>query len=592
MRYYSRTTGCGLINESNLGSTVTLAGWVQRRRDHGGLTFIDLRDRSGMVQLVFSSEINKQAHEKAHELRSEFVLNITGTVIKRADGTINNELATGAFEIQVTSLDILNRAKPLPFNLDDTQIDEELRLKYRYLDLRKPQMQKNLSVRNALIFAMREFLHHEGFYDIETPILTKDTPEGARGFLVPSRIKAGSFYALSQSPQLYKQLLMAAGFERYYQIARCFRDEDLRADRQPEFTQLDLEMSFIGEREVQSVIEQLIAYTLKKVFSIELQLPLKRMTYDEAFNTYGSDKPDTRYELKINDITADFADTQLSFLRSILQASGKIGCLYLKQARFSRSELDNWVAKAQQLGAKGMLWIKAGENRQLESPVAKFLPTDFIDRLEKTCSGFDQGDVVFIIAGSYEESWELLGRLRCLVAKELGMIPEGLLDFLWITDFPMFEFNAETKSWVAKHHPFTAPQAGWEEKNQRDIKARAYDIVLNGVELGGGSIRIHDPERQAKVFEMLGMTPEQAENKFGFLLEAQQLGFPPHGGLAIGIDRFVMLLANQPSIREVIAFPKTARGHDPMMDAPTPVEDKRLREYGLKLLPKVTQSAE
>lgn len=583
MQYYSRTTGCGLINESHLNKNVTLSGWVSRRRDHGGLIFIDLRDRSGIVQLVFNPAFSEQAHKEAHALRSEFVISITGKVVERSGETANKDLPTGKWEIQVNKLEILNKAKALPFNLDENDLDEELRLKYRYLDLRRASMQRNLAVRNDVLFAMRDFLHQEGFYDMETPILTKDTPEGARGFLVPSRIKTGSFYALAQSPQLYKQLLMAAGFERYYQIARCFRDEDLRADRQPEFTQLDLEMSFIDEQNVQSVIERMLQFVMKKVFKIELNLPLKRMGYDEAFSIYGSDKPDVRYELKINDITNLFADTQLSFLQSVLEANGKVGCLHLKNAQFSRSELDGWVAKAQQVGAKGMLWIKVGEQNALESPVSKFLPADFFERLKKQFPLLEKGDVLFVIAGPYDESWETLGRLRCQVAKELGMIPEGELNFLWITNFPMFEFNKEANQWVAKHHPFTAPQAGWQGKTPGEIKARAYDIVLNGVELGGGSIRIHDPERQSAVFEMLGMTKEQAENKFGFLLEAQELGFPPHGGLAIGIDRFIMLLTNTHSIREVIAFPKTARGHDPLMDAPTPVDEKRLREYGLRM---------
>lgn len=585
MRYYNRTTGCGLINQSFLNKSVTLAGWVQRRRDHGGLIFIDLRDRSGLVQLVFNPAFSKDAHTLAHSLRSEFVILITGTVVERSAQTVNNEMPTGCWEIQITELTIFNKSKPLPFSLEESDIDEELRLKYRYLDLRRPTMQRHLRMRDDIVFAMREFFHQEGFYDLETPILTKDTPEGARGFLVPSRVKAGSFYALAQSPQLYKQLLMAGGLERYYQIARCFRDEDLRADRQPEFTQLDIEMSFIDEVNVQSVIEGMLQHTLKKVLGIELNLPIKRMTHDEAFSTYGSDKPDLRFELKINDITSLFATTQLSFLKAVLEQQGKIGCLYLHDTQFTRSELEGWVDKAQLLGAKGMLWIKVGENNVLESPVAKFLPPTFFDELKIQFPSLKKGDTFFIIAGQHENAWELLGRLRNQVAKELGIIPEGQLNFVWITDFPMFERNEETKQWVAKHHPFTAPQPGWETKTPKEIKARAYDIVLNGIELGGGSIRIHDPERQAKVFEMLGMTPEQAQNKFGFLLEAQELGFPPHGGLAIGIDRFIMLLANTHSIREVIAFPKTARGHDPLMDAPTPVEEKRLREYHLRYLP-------
>ncbi len=582
MHYFNRTTGCGLVNETFLNKVVTLSGWVHRRRDHGGLIFIDLRDRSGLVQLVFNPDFSQLAHKLAHSLRSEFVISIQGTVVKRSPETINKELATGSIEIQITELIILNKAKMLPFSLEDEHVEEELRLKYRYIDLRRSNMQYNLALRNDIIFAMREFFHKEGFYDIETPILTKDTPEGARGFLVPSRINKGTFYALAQSPQLYKQLLMAGGMERYYQIARCFRDEDLRADRQPEFTQLDLEMSFINESNIQSVIENFFCHMMKKIFNIELTLPLPRMTYHEAFSAYGSDKPDLRFDLKISDFTSAFATTELKFLKTVLDAGGKIGGLHIQNKKFSRSELDGWVDKAQQLGARGLLWIKITEENTLEAPVAKFLPPDFIKELKKVTPLLSPGDTLFLVAGEYEEAWENLGRLRLQLARELAIIPEGLLHFSWITDFPMFEFNKETKQWVAKHHPFTSPQEGWENQAIGDIKARAYDIVLNGVELGGGSIRIYNSEHQAQVFKMLGLSTEQAQEKFGFLLEALELGFPPHGGIALGIDRLVMLLTNTHSIREVIAFPKTARGHDPLMNAPTPVDEKRLREYGLR----------
>jgi aspartyl-tRNA synthetase len=584
MRYFGRTTGCGLIDQTYINKSVTLAGWVDRRRDHGSLLFIDLRDRSGIVQLVFNADFSAQAHNLAHELRSEFVIEIVGTVVMRSAQTINEDLPTGRFEIQVNALTILNKAKTVPFGIEQTvPIDEELRLQYRYLDLRRAAMQKNIALRHSVVFAMREFLQQEGFYEIETPILTKVTPEGARGFLVPSRLEQGSFYALAQSPQLYKQLLMAAGFERYFQVARCFRDEDSRLDRQPEFTQLDLEMSFIDEHAIQDTIERLFKHIFKKIFNIDLQLPLPRMTYDDAFAQYGSDKPDVRFGLKISDITSLFGGTELKFLRSILDKNGKVGALCVRDKVFTRSELDGLVDWAQKMGAKGLLWIRVNEDGSLESPVAKFLPQDFKEKLEDFVPGINHGDTFFLIAGPYQEAWTQLGRLRMHLATMLAMIPEGQLSLFWVTDFPMFEYDDQEKRWNARHHPFTSPQDGWEQQDPAVIKARAYDIVMNGFEIGGGSIRIHDPEKQAKIFEMIGLSTQDAQEKFGFLLEAQELGFPPHGGIALGIDRLVMLLAGASSIREVIAFPKTARGHDPLMDAPTNVEDKQLREYGLKL---------
>lgn len=587
MQYYEQTTGCGLIDESYFNKEVRLAGWVYHRRDHGGLIFIDLRDRSGIVQLVFNPDFSKEAHDLAHSLRSEFVISIIGTVIERSAETVNPDMPTGKWEIQVASLTILNKAKMLPFTLDEAEhVDEELRLKYRYLDLRSPTMQRNMALRNDVLFAMREFLQQRGFYDIETPTLTKNTPEGAREFLVPSRMQPGSFYALPQSPQLYKQLLMAAGMERYFQIARCFRDEDLRADRQPEFTQLDIEMSFVEEENVQSLMEELLAYVMKKIFDKQLTLPFKRLTYDEAFSLYGSDKPDLRFGLTIDDFSSIFANTELKFLRAVLDKGGKVGGLLLQGKHLSRSELDRWVDRAQEIGAKGLLWIKIKEGGKLESPVQKFLSDDFYDQIRTVCPAATPGDVLFLIAGEYKQAWELLGRLRVQIAHELQMIPNDELNFSWIVDFPLFEYDKETKNLDAVHHPFTAPQEGWQELEPQQIKARAYDIVCNGMELGGGSIRIHDHETQEKIFKLLGLSSEQVKDKFGFLLEAQELGFPPHGGIAIGLDRLIMLLTDSRSIREVIAFPKTASGYDPLMDSPTKVDEKQLAEYGLKLLPK------
>ena len=581
-----RTTGCGLVNEHFLNKNISLSGWVHRRRDHGGLIFIDLRDRSGLMQLVVNTENSKKVHEVAHKIRSEYVISVTGKVVERAPETINKELATGRWELLVEEIEILNTAKMLPFAIEGTDtIDEELRLKYRYLDLRRSEMQKNFALRHKVIYAMREFLNKEMFYEIETPILTKNTPEGAREFLVPSRIHQGHFYALPQSPQLYKQILMCGGMEKYFQVARCFRDEDLRADRQPEFTQLDIEMSFIQEQDIQSLIERLLKYVFTSVLDQDLPIPFKRLTYDEAFSSYGSDKPDLRYGLKISDFTDLFADTELKFLRDAINRNEKIGGIHVSGQKFTHSELNRWVDKAQKLGAKGLLWIDLESPDAISSPVAKFLPKDFFARAVSACEGVTNGSVLFLVAGECETAWEILGRLRQELAKELNLIPEGEFNFSWVTDFPLLEYDKKDKTWNAKHHPFTSPSAGWENKDLAAITARAYDVVLNGIELGGGSIRIHDRSVQEKVFNLLGLSKEEVELKFGFLLEAQEFGFPPPGGIALGLDRFIMLLTNSISIREVIAFPKTARGCDPMMESPTLAEDKQLKEYGLQLLP-------
>lgn len=583
-KIYKRTTGCGLVNETLLGKIIDLSGWVNARRDHGGLIFVDLRDRSGYMQLVFNTAYSASAHDLAHSLRSEYVIAVTGVVVERSLETINKDLSTGHLELQVHQLTVLNKSKTIPFSLDAESIDEELRLKYRYIDLRRTVMQHHLSLRHKIVFDMRSFLNGQGFYEIETPILTKNTPEGAREFLVPSRVHKGDFYALPQSPQLYKQLLMASGFERYFQIARCFRDEDLRADRQPEFTQLDIEMSFIYEDDVMQLIENLLATVLKNLFGMEVQLPLPRMSYDDAFGQYGSDKPDLRFDLKINDVTSTFVDTQLTFMRKILDKNGKIGALQVHK-NFTRSELDGFVEWAQKICNSGLVWIRVTEGNLLEAPVAKFFPTDMFDRLKALIPSLQVGDTLFLIAGDYEDAWTYLGRLRLELAHKLAIIPQGQLHFSWVTDFPLFEFDKDTKQWNAKHHPFTSPAPGWEQQDPAHMKARAYDLVLNGVELGGGSIRIYNSEIQHKVFKLLGLNEEAMQEKFGFLLEAQEFGFPPHGGIALGIDRLIMLLSNAPSIREVIAFPKTARGYDPMMQSPTRVEDAQLKEYGLKLLP-------
>jgi aspartyl-tRNA synthetase len=583
MQVSGRTTGCGLVSEQFLNKNISLAGWVHRRRDHGGLIFIDLRDRSGLMQLVFNTELSADIHELAHTLRSEYVIRVVGTVVERSPETINKELATGQWELLVQELEILNASKPLPFSIENADvIDEELRLKYRYLDLRRTEMHQNFALRHNIIYAMREFLHKQTFYEIETPILTKNTPEGAREFLVPARMHPGSFYALPQSPQLYKQILMCGGMERYFQVARCFRDEDLRADRQPEFTQLDIEMSFIEEKDIQDLIERLLKHIFSTVLNKELSIPFRRLTYDEAFGFYGSDKPDLRYDLKISDLTDVFADTELKFLRDVINRGEKIGGIAVSGHAFTHSELNRWVDKAQKLGAKGLLWIDLESPENISSPVSKFLPKDFFMRIANACEGVCNGTVLFIVAGDHETSWEILGKLRQELAKELNIIPRDELNFSWITDFPLLEYDKKDKKWNAKHHPFTSPNKGWQEQDLGSIKARAYDVVLNGIELGGGSIRIHDRTIQEKIFNLLGLSAQETESKFGFLLEAQELGFPPHGGIALGLDRFVMLLTNSTSIREVIAFPKTASGFDPMMECPTPVEDKKLKDYALK----------
>jgi len=586
---FKPTIGCGLITEKFLNKKTSLTGWVNKRRDLGNLIFIDLRDSSGIMQLVLNPDISKESHKKAGDLRLEYVIGATGTVVERAPETVNPDLPTGKYELHVNELIILNQAKTLPFQLDHIdEVDEELRLKYRYLELRVPNVQKRFALRSRLNFEIRTFFIEHGFYEIETPCMTKSTPEGARDYIVPSRIKPGSFYALAQSPQLYKELLMAAGFEKYFQMARCFRDEDLRADRQPEFTQLDIEMSFIDEQDIQSTMEELFRHLWKKLFNKELETPFPRLSYEEAFKLYGSDKPDTRFGLKITECTKLFADTELKFLRATIDSGGKIGALHIRGHDFSHREFDELEQEAKQFGAKGLLRIHFKKEKP-ESVIAKFLPEDFFKKAQEFFPTLADGSTLLFIAGPYEESWQQLGKLRLHLATKLRLIPKDAYNFVWITDFPMFEWNKEEKRWTAMHHPFTQPQPGWEQLEPGQMKARAYDLVLNGSELGGGSIRIHSSKMQRKIFEYLNIPAEEADKKFGFLLEAQELGFPPLGGIAFGLDRLAMIMSNGQSIRDVIAFPKTNRAVDLVMDAPSPVSEKQLEEYGLKLAKKTNK---
>lgn len=589
MASWKRTIECGFVNEKVLSKEVILNGWVARRRDHGGLIFVDLRDRTGIMQIVFNPTIAAEAHKLADSLRSEYVIAVKGTVIERDPAVVNEKMPTGKWELRVESLHIFNTAKTLPFALDENEIDEELRLRYRYLDLRRFPMQNRLGLRNMINFSIREFFVQNGFLEIETPILTKNTPEGAREFLTPSRLHHGSFYSLPQSPQLYKQLLMAGGLERYFQIARCFRDEDLRADRQPEFTQLDIEMSFVEAQDIKHCIEKMFEYLFKRVFNVEIKLPFPVLTYDMAFNAYGSDKPDTRFGLPIHDATTLFQGTELSFLKTILDKGGKVGGLHIQNKTFTRSELDEWVKRAQQHGAQGLVYVRWAADGTVESPVAKFLPSDFFEQALTVFKELTKQDTLFFVAGPFKSAWETLGRLRNMFGAELQLINANSLNICWIVDFPLFEWSEQDKKFVSAHHPFTAPQPGWENIKPEQMKAQAYDLVCNGFEIGGGSIRIFDVATQKKIFDLLGLSPERAQDKFGFLLEAMEYGFPPMGGIALGIDRLVMLLSGTTSIREVIAFPKTQRGHDAMMQAPSSIDNKQLREYGITVIDKQKQ---
>ena len=579
-----RTTYCGLISAKELDQTVTLKGWVQKRRDLGGVIFIDLRDREGIVQIVFNPEVNKEAWEIADKCRSEYVIEITGVVRKREELAINPKMVTGEYEVFANEIVILNKAKTPPFLIEDDQtVGDEIRMKYRYLDLRRPKMTKNIKMRNETTKAIRHYLDDNDFMDIETPYLGKSTPEGARDYLVPSRVYPGHFYALPQSPQLFKQLLMNAGFDRYYQIVRCFRDEDLRGDRQPEFTQVDIETTFLTAEEIQDYTEGLIAKVMKDVRGIDVTLPFPRMTYDEAMNRYGSDKPDTRFEMELIDLSEIVKDVDFKVFQMALEKGGVVKVLNAKNAssNYSRKDLDNLGQYASQFGAKGLAWLKVEED-SLKGPIAKFMG-DATEAIVQATNA-EVGDILLFGADTKEIVAATLGAIRTRLGKELGLIDESKFNFLWITEWPQFEYSAEEGRYVSAHHPFTMPKEEDLERLSTDpasVYAEAYDIVLNGYELGGGSIRIHTREIQEKVLETLGFTKEQMEEQFGFLLTALDYGFPPHGGIALGLDRFVMLLAGEENIREVIAFPKNGRAADVMSDAPSTVSDAQLFDLNI-----------
>lgn len=582
-----RSCGCGRVTEKDCGKELTLAGWVNTRRDHGGLIFIDLRDRSGIVQVVMSPQYGEDAFHKAEDVRSEYVLAIRGIVRERSPETVNPKMQTGKIEVVVSEMRVLNKAKTPPFYVEDgIDVDETVRLKHRYIDLRRPEMQRNLIMRHKIVHEMRQFLDAHDFLEVETPILTKSTPEGARDYLVPSRVNPGKFYALPQSPQLFKQLLMVSGLERYFQIARCFRDEDLRADRQPEFTQLDIELSFEDQDFILDLMEHMMQRIFKNVLNVDIQIPFKRITWDDAMNLYGSDKPDLRFDMHFYDISDLLRDTGFKVFRNVLDNGGIVKAITVKgDAAIPRRELDGLVDYVGNYGAKGLAWIGLNKDGSLKCQITKFLGEDKIREIGKFCEA-ENGDLILIIADKPKVVAQALGELRLEMARRMNLIDENEFCFRWVTDFPMFEYSEEDKRWVAEHHPFTAPRdedVQYLLTDPSKVYAKAYDMVLNGVEAGGGSLRIYQEELQEKVFKAIGITHEEAQEKFGFLLDAFRYGAPPHAGIALGLDRLVMLMLRLGSIRDVIAFPKTQSAIDQMTQAPSEVVDMQLKELYIRV---------
>jgi len=576
-----RDTWCGQVLADRVDSEARVAGWVHRRRDHGGLIFIDLRDRTGIVQLVFHPDTSGEAFELAHKLRAEGVLSAAGSVVRRSAETVNPELPTGEFELAVTAAGLLAEAETPPFQVEgfSGEVGEDARLRHRYLDLRREPMREALVLRHRVTAAMREFLDGEGFLDVETPVLTRSTPEGARDFLVPSRLQQGSFYALPQSPQLFKQLLMVAGFERYYQIARCFRDEDLRADRQPDFTQLDIEMSFVDVDDVIEVNERLLAHVFERAGGPTIELPIERLSYDEAMSRFGTDRPDLRFGLELVDLGDALADTGFKVFRGAIESGGAVRGLNAGRRELPRSELDGLIARAQELGAKGLVWaFREGEGWR--SPTAKFLSDAELAELNRRLDA-GEGDLLLLVADQQRVANAVLGQLRVELAERFDLIPADRHRLVWIVDWPLFEWSPGEQRWDPLHHPFTAPAGELDPDDPGSARALAYDLVWNGQEMGGGSIRIHRADLQEKVFAALGIGAEEAEARFGFLLEALRYGAPPHGGIAYGLDRIVQRLAGADSIRDVIAFPKTASGADALTGAPAPVDEMQLKELGI-----------
>ncbi|MFT1893519.1 aspartate--tRNA ligase [Staphylococcus aureus] len=583
-----RTTYCGLVTEAFLGQEITLKGWVNNRRDLGGLIFVDLRDREGIVQVVFNPAFSEEALKIAETVRSEYVVEVQGTVTKRDPETVNPKIKTGQVEVQVTNIKVINKSETPPFSINEenVNVDENIRLKYRYLDLRRQELAQTFKMRHQITRSIRQYLDDEGFFDIETPVLTKSTPEGARDYLVPSRVHDGEFYALPQSPQLFKQLLMISGFDKYYQIVKCFRNEDLRADRQPEFTQVDIEMSFVDQEDVMQMGEEMLKKVVKEVKGVEINGAFPRMTYKEAMRRYGSDKPDTRFEMELIDVSQLGRDMDFKVFKDTVENDGEIKAIVAKGAaeQYTRKDMDALTEFVNIYGAKGLAWVKVVEDG-LTGPIGRFFETENVETL-LTLTGAEAGDLVMFVADKPNVVAQSLGALRVKLAKELGLIDETKLNFLWVTDWPLLEYDEDAKRYVAAHHPFTSPKEADIAKlgtAPEEAEANAYDIVLNGYELGGGSIRIHDGELQEKMFEVLGFTKEQAQEQFGFLLDAFKYGAPPHGGIALGLDRLVMLLTNRTNLRDTIAFPKTASATCLLTNAPGEVSDKQLEELSLRI---------